>query len=222
MSNIVPAVLEKTYGKIKWRVSQVVNTVPLVQLDICDGRYVDTKTYPYSDDFNLENLERETEGMPFWQEIDYELDLMVLNPFEEMEKFLAMSPSRIIFHLKSVKDNLDEFIKFKDEYSNYISIGLAIEQDDNTGEAHEFIAEANFVQCMGIARVGRQGQAFDKKVFELIKEIKSKFPEKEIQVDGGVNTSNISELENAGVSNLIVGSAIFKSENPKLAIEELK
>jgi ribulose-phosphate 3-epimerase len=41
-------------------------------------------------------------------------------------------------------------------------------------------------------------------------------------VDGGISLQNASEIINAGADILVVGNAIFSSENPKETIEKLK
>jgi len=43
-----------------------------------------------------------------------------------------------------------------------------------------------------------------------------------IEVDGGVDLSNIRKLVNTGVDVLVVGSYIFRSENPTETISKLK
>ena len=41
----------------------------------------------------------------------------------------------------------------------------------------------------------------------------------EISVDGGVNFENAEELFRAGADNLVIGSAIFKNDDPALALQ---
>ena len=67
---------------------------------------------------------------------------------------------------------------------------------------------------MSIARIGRQGQPFDKRVFEKIKTFHAKYPEIILQVDGGVSLENAQRLISLGVSNLVVGSALLKVNDP--------
>jgi ribulose-phosphate 3-epimerase len=71
---------------------------------------------------------------------------------------------------------------------------------------------------MGIGRIGFQGQNFDERVFEKIAEIRTKYPTMLISVDGGVNEDSAPLLIDAGVNRLIVGSAIFESDNIPEAI----
>ncbi len=66
---------------------------------------------------------------------------------------------------------------------------------------------------MGIRKVGFQGQAFDDRVLAKIKEAKDKYPQFPVQVDGGVSLATAGPLEAAGTDRLVVGSAMFESDN---------
>jgi len=54
---------------------------------------------------------------------------------------------------------------------------------------------------------------------ELIEQKNSKA---EIQIDGGVNTSNARKLVDCGADILVAGSFVFKSDNPIETISNLK
>jgi ribulose-phosphate 3-epimerase len=75
---------------------------------------------------------------------------------------------------------------------------------------------------MGIAEIGKQGQDFDPRVYDQIAKIKEQFPGLPIAVDGGVNEDNIVPLIEAGVSRLVVGSALWKSEHPIDTLKYMK
>ena len=72
---------------------------------------------------------------------------------------------------------------------------------------------ADFVQFMGIDKIGYQGQKFDEKDFKKISNLRKKYPDVTISVDGGVNFDNYKDLVKAGANKLISGSAIYESEN---------
>ena len=71
-------------------------------------------------------------------------------------------------------------------------------------------------------RSGAQGLPFDEEVIEKTKELKRRFPEKTISVDGSVNTETISRLDKAGVNRFVCGSAIVLQPDPEAAYENLK
>ncbi len=156
--------------------------------------------------------------MPNWEEMDFEIDLMVADPEQEVEHWLTAGARRIIIHFESTK-NMDRIIG---ELQGLVEIGIAIGLDTPIDDIAPFIHDIDVVQCMGIRRVGFQGEAFDERVLEKVRELKSRFPERLVSVDGGVNLETAELLREAGADRLIVGSAIFESENIVQALEELE
>lgn len=84
------------------------------------------------------------------------------------------------------------------------------------------VNNVDFVQCMGIDKIGFQRQEFDENVTENIKKLREKFTDLIISVDGGVSLETGAMLVEAGVSKLVVGSAIFNTEDIIETIEEFK
>ena len=103
---IIPAILPKNFKEIEEKVEQIVGTATLVQIDICDGKFVPTVTWPYwKADENFEAILREERGMPEWEKINYEFDLMIENPTEDdARKWLSAGAERIVLHRESSKD----------------------------------------------------------------------------------------------------------------------
>jgi len=232
---IIPAILPKSYEDLKNKISLVKGLVSTVQIDICDGNFVKTVSWPYfakasqGEPFELDqyaqNILNEREGMPFWEEIDYELDLMVQNAHENFDLFLKLGAKRIIFHLKA-EGNLLEFKEFLEGIDLYIrdntQIGVAINITTPIRQLAGLISNVDFVQCMGIEKIGYQGEPFDERVIDQIKSLRKEYPELIISVDGGVNFDTASKLIEAGANRLVVGSIIFKSINIDKTIEELE
>ena len=46
----------------------------------------------------------EEEGMPRWEDINFEVDLMVENPEAVVSKWVSAGASRVIVHVESMKD----------------------------------------------------------------------------------------------------------------------
>ncbi|MES2023680.1 MAG: hypothetical protein V4439_03270, partial [Patescibacteria group bacterium] len=194
MAEIIPAILPKNYEDMKNKIALVKGVVPLVQIDLCDGIFVPSRTWPFStgggDDFNFQNIINEREGMPFWEEIDFELDLMVADGMENFDVYTKLGPKRIIFHIEAF-ENLDEFKNFLEGIDPYvrdaIKIGVAINPTTPLENLYPLIPYIDIVQCMAIAKIGYQGEPFYEGALEYIKTLKQKYPELTISVDGGVN-----------------------------------
>ncbi len=204
---IIPAILPKSFKEIEEKVAQIVGTAPLVQVDICDGKFVPTVTWPYwKADENFEAILREERGMPEWEKINYEFDLMIENPTEDdARKWLSAGAERIVLHHESSKDLMPAI----NILSGLVEIGIAINISTKLEEIKRYADKIQFIQIMGIHKAGFQGQKFEPSTLDKVKEVRVIFPQMKIQIDGGVTLENSELLKHVGVDILVVGSAIF-------------
>ena len=233
MAEIIPAILAKNFDEIENDLGLILGAASFVQIDVCDGFFVPSKSWPFDYasgkplyDKTFAKIMAQEEGLPYWEDIDYEFDLMVKNPAQKIPDFISAGASRIVVHLDSTND--DEIENILNEYSTDemrefgVEIGLCISATTDMERAEKFIPQAAFVQCMGIKKIGFQEQPFDEDVIDRIISLRQKFPELIISVDGGVNEDTISSLVAAGANRLIVGSAIWDSETPADEITNLQ
>ncbi len=214
---IVPAIMPASYEDVADHVARVVNDrIETVQLDIMDGRFVPDDTWPYTlggmegalEDSTWQSLQEEDDGLPFWESIDYELDLMVRDLESTWEQWVNLGPKRIIVHYESLLDPV-EFIKTHTTIRPFIELGIALNNDTPLDVLEPLIEYVDCIQLMGIARIGYQKEPFDTRVIERITECKERFPETPIQIDGAVNNETIEKLALLGVERFVIGSAFF-------------
>jgi len=220
MHEIIPGILEKDYDELKNKIALVRGIVPVVQIDLCDGVFVPSRTWPFASgsgaDEHLKKILNEQEGMPFWEDIDFELDLMVADAVENFDLYTKLGAKRIIFHLEAVK-NLENFKNFLEGLDVYIremiQIGIAINPSTPSEKLFLLIPYIDFVQCMGNDNIGHHGVELDEQVYEKIKILREKYPDMPIAVDIGVNMTTAPLLIKAGANRLIAGSAIFNTND---------
>ncbi|MDQ3244730.1 MAG: hypothetical protein M3P22_00030 [bacterium] len=227
--NIIPAILTNDFDELKDKIALIRGVAPMVQVDICDGKFVNSTTWPFLGggvlDKHFVSIQNEQEGMPFWEDVDFELDLMVVDAISNFDLYSKLSPKRMIFHIEMVEDTreLAEFLEGIDPYvKDLIEFGVSKNPDTEMAKLEEVIPYVNFVQLMGIKNIGYQGEDFDERVLEDIKYLKNKYPDLEIAIDGGVNFDTAPALASAGASTLVVGSTIFNSNNIIDTVERLK
>src|SRR5581483_9863940 len=222
MAEIIPAIMPESYEDLREKLAQVSTTVPVVQIDVMDGRVVSSKSWPYNlhADPDFEKVLHEEEGLPFWDRLDFEIDLMVDNPEHEASKWITAGASRVAVHLESVKGDLREVLE--DLKNDGVEVGLGLDLETPIEEALSFLDYVDFVQLMGIAQIGYQGQPFDERVVERVRELKERSPSTVISVDGGVNSESAPALIAAGADRLVIGSAIFESGDIEGAITDFQ
>jgi ribulose-phosphate 3-epimerase len=209
--------------------------VSLVQLDIMDGKFVKSRSWPYysNDKYSFENLMTENEGLPLWDSLDYEIDLMVQNPEEVIDEWITAGARRLIVHIESTKKmdeivrNMHERFAFPegvglDQENRAVELGIALNPSTPIDTILPYLEDIQFVQFMGIDQIGFQGQPFNEMVIDKIREFHNAHPEVVISIDGGVNFERAPIFVEVGVKRLVSGSVIFDSSNVAGAIEHFK
>ncbi len=217
-------------GDIREKVARVAHFVSIVQLDLMDGVFVEPKTWPYEREENLHDIDTPAEeiSLPRDSEVAYEIDLMVADPYTAAFTWVKAGAQRIIIHIESA----ERFGAFVEEWREYCTqfgvtdygvpeLGIALNTDTSEDAIAPFLRVADFVQCMGIATIGYQGNPFDERVIPKIRHLREAHPELIISVDGGVNFESAPRLIEAGANRLVSGSAIFNSDDIGAAINEL-
>lgn len=222
---IIPAIMPPKFEDIEDLASLVKNSVKTVQLDLMDGKYAPETTWPfnYGTDRDLAGLEAQDISLPFWEDINYELDLIIERPEERLDTWLGIGASRVIFHYASVNDwkkikNIDLGIR------NFIEIGVAITLHDDYESVCELIDQnvVDFIQVMGIAHIGYQGEPFEEESLSLIENLHERYPDLTISIDGGVSLDTISDLYNSGARRFVSGSGVYRGGSAHENIESLK
>jgi ribulose-phosphate 3-epimerase len=226
-TEVIPAILVTDFQQLNEQLAQVAGVVSMVQIDMCDGKFVDSMSWPMSpyDRASTEAILNEEEGMPFWDSVDFEFDLMVRNAHEQFEFFTRLGAKRIVFHIEAEGDPVlfKEFLEGLDMYTREnIEIGIALNTTTSIEILAPFISSIDFVQCMGIEHIGHQGEEFDERVLDQISQLRATYPELIISVDGSVNEKTAPKLVEKGANRLVVGSALMHSYDIRHAMRELE
>lgn len=226
MTEIIPAVLAESYDDLREKISHFSNYTKIIQIDICDGKFVPSVSWPMQmkDKSSIQNILNEEDGLPAWDHVDFEFDLMVKDAHKQFEFWTRLGVKRLVFHLEAEeRELLKEFLESMDPYwRDNLEIGLALNTNTDVKELKPFINLIDFVQCMGIEKIGYQGEPFDEKVLKQVKEIKGLYPDMIISVDGSVNETTAPLLVEAGADRLVIGSALMNSYNVTETIQDFE
>ena len=199
MATVIPAILGETFTEVKEKLEKVVGLVDWVQIDIADGIFAGPETW--------------SRPLDLWEPLNLpkiELHLMVQNPHSYLRDWLPASIDRIMLHEESEGDLKENLKKIKEAG---LMAGLALKLETPIEKVEPFIKEVDVIQFMSIAQIGAYGELFDEKVLPKIKALRGRYPSVTISVDGGVTLETGKKAIEAGASQLVVGSGIFKSEN---------
>lgn len=230
MSFVVPAVLPTSRKDLeeKLMLFAKIPSVSRVQIDVVDGKFASPASWPFFAEATkgkphseLEVMVKNGEMLPYLDRFEYEIDLMCLDAERVAGDWLALGATRLTFHAEAATDIGRLLAGARKSYGTgdgfapgLVSFGLASNLASNLTLIEPYLGDIDYVQYMGIAKVGRQGQPFDEHVFEKIRTFHSRHPDIAVQVDGGVSLANAKKLIALGVSNLVIGSGILKASNP--------
>lgn len=212
MSPIVPAVIPQTLESLTDFCKKVRLLTHEVQVDIVDGQFVPFRSWPYNEDDKVADIKELAEHFLI------EVDLMIKAPEERIEAYLSAGVRRAVVHIESTT-NLRDIHQLKQKYD--FRLGLSLNNDTELEKLIGVIEYADYVQCMGIAEIGAQGQPFDERVLNRIRELKQKFPSLLVSVDGSVNMDTLQNIIEAGAERCAVGSALLQSENMQKTYNEM-
>jgi len=171
------------------------------------------------------------ETLPYLGHLTFDIDLMVEHPEASIDDWISLGASRITVHSESTHFLSKLITDFDTKYghragfeSDLIALGLAVGLSTDLALIEPFLDRIDYVQMMGIAHIGHQGEPFDSRVIERIHTFHQCHPEMEIQIDGGVSRTTAPALLSAGAHRLIVGSDLVHAKDPRAefaALEEL-
>lgn len=228
MVEIVPAVLPKNFKDLEKHLAAVrpgTSGARMAQIDVVDGYFAHNRTWPYRDESTFAKIVEDEKGLPYWEEFDFQFDLMIDRPETRVTEFVRAGASHIILHARSLEvlPAFEKLIGLREDYGTFsIKAGVALLPTAQPDELEPFEAQFDFVQVMGIVRVGFQGEPFDKHAIYLIERIRHRYPELIIQVDGAVTMENANILAKAGANRLVVGHDVWNAGDPVQEIAKLR
>ena len=230
MTEIIASVLPfKTFEELKNKIASLRGIVSAIQIDFCDGVFVPSQTWPFTsggfDDYDFQKIMNEEQGLPFWDEFDFELDLMVADAVENFDVYMKLGAKRMIFHMEAM-ESLEDFRDFLEGIDLYLrdttQFGIAFKPSMPLENVFSLISLVDFVQCMGNDKIGISGVSLDEKVYDRVKLLREKYPDLPIEVDIGVNEETAPLLVDAGATKLITGSVLFTSYDKIGLVERFK
>lgn len=222
---LIPAIMPSSYSEVIDKVSLIVPHVSCVQIDVMDGLFIQSVSWPYraEDMVFFHGMLETKEMLPALDTLTYEVDLMVERPEEEIPKWYALGARRFIVHFESIEDaDVLEQIILTYRRAGVSEVGIALGIETPVESIEPILREIDCVQLMGIAHIGRQGEPFDTQVIDRVKRLRAMYKDGIISVDGGVSVQTVSQLIDAGADRFVSGSAVFSGGDPALSLRAFK
>jgi len=205
---IIPSILIQNETEFRQQVEAVRGTLDYLQLDITDGKFVNNITWA------------DPKIVPEYTDINFELHLMVNDPWEELQKWTTVKNiKRILIHIDSPL-RVKEAIAFAQK--NNWQVGLVVNPNTSLKLLDKYLNKIDVVMFMG-GTPGKQGQKLVPEVLTKIKEFTSNHPNIFTELDIGVNENTLPDIYASGMKAVCPGSAIFKNNRtPKENVEKMR
>lgn len=213
---LAPSILAADFTKLGEEI-QVTETAGAKYLhyDVMDGIFVPSISF----------------GMPVLKSIKkatnqvVDAHLMITEPIRYVEEFVKSGADLITIHYEACEDVKATIEKIKELG---VKVGISICPETPADVLDEYLEEVDMILIMTV-HPGFGGQKLIPECLGKVKEIREKLNAKglqtDIQVDGGIYTSNVRDALDAGANVIVAGSAVFKgepAENVKAFLEIFK
>ena len=210
---VAPSILSADFGRLNEEIKNICEAgADLIHVDVMDGHFVPNLTLGPV----VVNSVAKVSSIPL------DIHLMVQNNTFFVDLYAPLKPKYISFHIEEEKHphRLANYIRDKG-----VSPAITLNPHTHESSIEYMIEEVDMILVMSV-NPGFGGQSFISSSLKKIEKIKNMIFQKNskalIQVDGGVNSKNISSLKNAGVDMVVAGSYVFGHSSYKDAIDSLK
>ena len=205
MVDIAPSMLGADFGRMREAAEMVGPHSAYLHMDVMDGHFVPNLTMG-------PDLVKSLNGIA-----PLDVHLMVTDPINFIDDFRDAGAKIISVHVEA-NEPLEALELIK---KNNMKAGIALNPSTPESSIEPFIDLADIILVMSV-EPGYCGQDFHENTVERVRHYKKTYPDKIIEVDGGVSPSNSERLVNAGADILVAGSAIFKADDPIEIVKFMK
>jgi len=206
---IQPSILSADFANFQ-RDFESISAADGIHVDVMDGHFVPNIT------FGIPMVKR----MQEITKLPLDVHLMIENPDIWAKKYAELGVFSVTVHLEACADPRQIAKDIKDAGSR---AGLAIKPNTVLSEIVPYLDSYDQILIMSV-EPGFGGQSFIESSVAKVIEAKALLGYKDIwlQIDGGIDESNIAELARAGVDTFVAGSAVFKASDRNAQIDLLR
>lgn len=210
---IAPSVLAADFANLKRDIEMINNSeADWFHIDIMDGVFVPNISF----------------GMPVLEAISrhakktIDVHLMIVDPDRYIKTFKDLGADILTVHFEACTHLHRTLQAIKAEG---MKAGVALNPHTSIDLLEDLINDIDMV-CIMSVNPGFGGQSFIENTYSKVRKLKELIQHKGastlIQIDGGVTNKNAVLLVQAGADVLVAGNYVFKAENPRQTIADLK
>ncbi len=212
MFEIAPSILSADFTRLGEEIKAVEEGgANVLHVDVMDGRFVPNITI----------------GLPVVRsiravtEMTIDTHLMIEEPGRYAAEFAKAGANMVSVHVEADAHLHRTLASIREAGAK---CGIAINPATPLNSLDEALPFADFILVMSV-NPGFGGQKFIPTVLDKVRRLKQSIEDRglatKIEIDGGIDASNIHEIVGAGAEIIVAGSAVFGGGQPTVAVREL-
>jgi len=210
MIRIAPSLLAADFSRLGDEIRKVEDAgADWLHLDVMDGHFVPNITLG---PFIVEAVKRVAR-------LPLDVHLMIEKPAKFARAFVDAGADILTFHVEATDEPLELLEAIE---GMGVKAGMSLSPDTAVDAKEEAYRRADKILIMTVYP-GFGGQEFITGMLSRISRMRNLIgPEKDLQIDGGVNYNTLALASRKGANNVVAGTFIFKSENVRSTISRLR
>lgn len=195
-----PSILSADFGILAEQVKRAENAgAKWLHIDVMDGHFVPNITFAMP---VIKSIRKYTDMF-------FDVHLMITEPEKYIDEFVNSGADGVTFHIEATDypQKCIELIKKRGKKA-----GISINPNTPVSEIEKYLSDVDMVLIMSV-EPGYGGQSYIESVNDKIRYIREKMGDDfDIEVDGGINSSNIDMAIDAGANIIVAGTAVFNDD----------
>ncbi|PRQ73511.1 Ribulose-phosphate 3-epimerase [Rhodotorula toruloides] len=209
---VSPSVLASNFAQLGDEIRRMMKCgAEWVHMDVMDGHFVPNITM----------------GAPVLASVDKDVKdvfmdchMMVSDPEKWVKPVAEAGGKSYTFHIEALADPSPELVDLI--HSHSMRAAVAISPSTPSSAISTSLGQKVDMLLVMTVVPGAGGQKFMKECVPKVSELRERFPEKDIQVDGGVGPGTVGCCARAGSNVIVAGTALFGASDPKSVIDDFK
>ncbi len=209
---LAPSILSADFGRLAEQIALAERGgAGLVHVDVMDGHFVPNITIGPP----VVKALRKATALPL------DCHLMIENAERYLDAFVDAGASWISLHVEALPHLQRAVALLK---SRGVQAGVALNPSTPLGALEEILPELDYVLVMSV-NPGFSGQHFLPASLDKVRRLRAEIERRglavRIEVDGGIDESNVRSVIAAGAEVLVAGNAVFGQPDPEAAARRL-
>jgi ribulose-phosphate 3-epimerase len=211
MIRIAASILSADFANLE-RDLESITSSDLIHVDVMDGHFVPNLTIGLPVVKRLQEVSK----------VPLDVHLMIDNPDRWAPMYADTGAFSVTFHFEACSKVAETIKSVRNSGSK---VGLALKPGTELREVESFLPDIDMLLIM-MVEPGFGGQSLMESVIPKISEAKTlaldALPNLSIQVDGGIKSSNIEKLAEAGADTFVAGQSIMSASDRNAEIALLR